>query len=296
MVFVFVFGFFSGLMDLAMNTNAVLVEKKLNKSIMSSFHAAWSIGGMIGATVGGLLESIAWTLIQHFAVVSAGGLILALGSQHFLIAEKDLDDGDDDTSTGGGSTCGVSPAHVSLLILSTICCCSFVSEGAIGDWSALYMQDVVKADPAIAAMGYAAFSFAMAGGRLSGDAVITRYTDGGALLAGGILSALGVLLVVANPNQYLALAGFACAGVGLSVQVPISFRLAGRATSRPSAEALASVARAGYFGLLAGPSIFGYLAEWFGLRASLSVLMIFGISTVALALRIRAVTSRPTRN
>lgn len=284
----FGFGITAGLMDLAMNTNAVVVEKKLDKPIMSSFHAAWSIGGMVGAAIGGFIASQGGTVMQNFAWVAGGATVVAVITSRYL-----LEDPPNSSSTAHGTSesssidVGASGAKISLFSLAIVCCCAFLSEGAIADWSALFMLEVVRVQQGSAALGFAAFSMAMAVGRLTGDSFIARCTDAGALLIGGVLATIGIMLVVSFPGFYVAMAGFTCAGLGLSVQVPITFRLAGHSTERPPAESIAVVARAGYFGLLAGPSIFGYLAEWVGLRASLAVLIGIGLFTVLLALRIR---------
>lgn len=280
LVLVFIFGLCSGLMDLAMNTNAVSVEKKMGKPIMSSFHAAWSFGGMLGAAVGGVLTAWKWSLVQHFSCISLGATIVSLAFFASIIRDSaSYEQQSENNVVQNGN-------ELSLFALAIVCCFSFISEGAIGDWSALYLREEVRVSESIAPLGYAAFSFAMASGRLGGDFVIKKLSDLGALLAGGILTVIGVLLVVAYPEPYSVVSGLVMAGLGLSVQVPITFRLAGHSPSRPSAESIAVVARAGYFGLLAGPSFFGYLAEWFGLRWSLSVLVLLAVCTVFLALNL----------
>lgn len=277
-----IFGVFIGFMDVSMNTNAVSMEKRIGRPIMSSLHAAWSIGAMLGAAIGSILIVLHWNVQQHFALIAIIlGLMGLVGSRLLVDDVKD-----DEKNPGSDANKGSTPdaTHLSIFLLSVLCFCAFLSEGAIADWSSLYMRDVVKSDEGIAALGFSAFSMAMAFGRLTGDAVIVRFKDAGTLLAGGVLSAIGVLLVVAYPQQYLSIGGFFIAGLGFSVQVPITFRLAGYSTAKSSADAIAIVARAGYFGLLAGPSLFGYLAEWFGLRSSLTTLLLFGFCTISIAL------------
>lgn len=292
MLLLLTFGMLSGTMDVSMNTNAVSVEKAAGKPIMSSFHAAWSIGAMAGAAIGGLLASMHWSVLQHFWYVSLVMGILALSFVSALIEDPPTENGAaNEAGNAAGERAGAEVVPISLLALSVACFCSFISEGAIADWAALFLMETVGADQGFAALGFAAFSLTMAAGRLFGDRIIARYTDAVALLMGGIFSSVGAALVVAYPHQYLSLAGFACAGLGLSVQVPICFRLAGHSGEKPSGEAIAVVARAGYFGLLAGPSLFGYAAEWFGMRASLSMVAMFGLCTVILALKM----TRPKR-
>lgn len=232
--------------------------------------------------------------MQNFAYVAGGAtLVAAIMSRYLLDDQPNTSKPPDVAADSSSNEAAVSTKHISLIALALICGCSFLSEGAIADWSALFMLEVVRTEQGNAALGFAVFSMAMAVGRLTGDSFISRFTDAGALLTGGVLSTIGILLVVSLPVMNVALAGFTCAGLGLSVQVPITFRLAGHSTDRPSAEAIASVARAGYFGLLAGPSIFGYLAEWLGLRASLAVLIGIGLFTILLALQIKRFLSRP---
>lgn len=281
----FAFGCVTGSMDVAMNANAVAVERGARKSIMASFHALWSFGAMCGASLGSALLHANWSTSHHLNAVAVVLAVLALLSAKWLI--KDIAK-EDETQQGEPIAADRNAQSDVVTILAFVCFLAFISEGAIADWSALYMARDLKADEAIAALALSVFSITMAVGRLFGDKVIEKFTDVRVLFYGGLLTVIAILCAAAIQHPMVALFGFMLAGIGLSVQVPIAFRLAGHSATHDAGAAIAKVARLGYFGLLAGPPVLGLVAEWWGLRASILSLSLLAVLTSWLALRLKA--------
>lgn len=278
----FVFGMVSGGMDVAMNANAVAVERHAGRPIMASLHALWSIGSMCGAAIGGAFAHAGWNIAAHFTIMATViGVVAAVVSRH--LTNDDVSSPDGQSSVGTGT---MLHARV-IMVLAAICLLAFVMEGAIAEWSALYMSSALHSDAGLASMGLAAFSIAMAIGRLFGDRVIEKYTDVNVLIAGGITTQIAVLIATIPQHPITALLGFFLAGFGLSVQVPITFRLAGQSDPQKAGVAIARVARAGYLGLLLGPPLLGFIAQAWGLRSSLMFLSVLAFFTFLLARALR---------
>ncbi len=267
-------GAWHGALDVSMNAHAVAVENAYGRPIMSSFHASFSLGGLAGATSGGLLSAWGVGLAFHLcgvAVLSA--LVFAAASRALLPASADR--GRDDEG----------PAFVrpnrALAGLGFIAFCVLLGEGAMADWSAVYLGGTLGTGPGLAAAGYAVFSLTMAAGRLCGDRLAKKATPGQLIRIGAALAAAGLGLSLAVGHPILALVGFACAGAGFSVIFPNVLSAAGSDGEMPAGAAIAAVSTAGYFGFLVGPSAIGFVAELIGLGAALYIVV--GLSaTVAL--------------
>jgi fucose permease len=168
-----------------------------------------------------------------------------------------------------------------LAVLGLLALCALLAEGAMGDWSAVYLRQSLGTDAGFAALGYAGFSLAMTVGRLAGDVVIERYGAIAVLTAGSAAAAalLGGALMLASP--WAALVGFAGVGIGIANAIPILFGAAGRLPGVPAGIGIAAVSTAGYCGFLAGPPLIGIAAELFGLSAGLGLIVV-GMATIAL--------------
>ncbi|MBP6463186.1 MAG: MFS transporter, partial [Rubrivivax sp.] len=160
-----------------------------------------------------------------------------------------------------------------------------VGEGAMYDWSVLYLRQELGAPTSIASMGYASFSGAMAAGRFGGDWVRARVRPAPLLRASGVLAALGMVLALAVPHPMAALAGFALVGLGFANMVPVLFSAAGQLPGIAPAQGIAAVASVGYFGMMAGPPLIGFIAEARSLAAGLLVVVFFAVVVAALARR-----------
>jgi hypothetical protein len=256
----FAVGVTNGALDVAMNAHASDVERRWGAAIMSSFHAAFSAGGLAGAVLGMGLggAGAGWTM----------GGAAALGAAFALASWRAL-------GAGGTAAVSVGPSLMlpgwSALPLCAAAGLGMVCEGAVADWSAVYLRTVGSAPPGPAAAGYAAFSAAMLAGRLAGDGAVRALGRVAVVGLGGALATAGLALAVAMPAPLPGAAGFALVGLGLSNVVPAVFSAAGRLGASP-ASGIAMAATAGYAGFLAGPAVIGGIAQAAGLRAGVALL------------------------
>lgn len=253
----FVFGFFNAAMDISMNAQAVEVEKRYARPIMSSFHALFSLGGLIGAALGGAAAAVEMGPLPFFTLTTlVSVLALAFALRPLLI-----------TPPAPRGPLFVWPTGV-LLGLGLIVFCTGLGEGAVADWSAVFMRQTVGTSEAVAALAFSAFSVAMVAGRLSGDWLNGRF--GAVLLAraGGILAAAGFLVTIVSSPPLLVMLGFVLVGLGYCTLFPLAFSAAGNTPGTSPGIALASVATLGYLGFLAGPPLIGLVAQATSLRVS----------------------------
>ena len=267
-----VFGVFSGAMNISMNAQAVFLEQRIGRAIMSSFHALFSFGGMAGASLGGLAAGRGIAPSRYFAI--AAGIFIAVG----LVCGPLLL-GSDKGRRGQPAFARLTKP---LAGLGCLAFCILLNEGAMADWSSVYMRRSLLTSEAAAATGYAAFSFAMAAGRVAGDWMTERFGRVAIVRLGALLSAVGLSLGLSFPHVYSTLGAFIAVGAGFSVIVPLAFGAAGRHGSSAGA-GLAAVNTAGYLGFLSGPAIIGFSAEYAGLRASLGIVVALSLVVSSLA-------------
>lgn len=277
------FGASGGTMDVAMNAQGALVERRLGRPIMSSLHGMWSLGGLAGAGLGGLLLPLMPAAAQA-ALVSAGLLVPFLLLQGRFLADR---------NAGGGGL--VLPDRKTLL-LGLLAALSFMSEGAILDWSAIHLRDDLGAPAVVAGMGFGVFSAAMAAGRFSGDRLRHRFGGARLMRAGGLLAAAGLGLVlaggmVADGSPLLAIAGFGLTGIGLSNMVPVLFSTAGAVETGHPDHAVAAVSTMGYAGVLTGPPLVGFIAQGTSLATAFALIALLVLGMAAAAAH--AVPRRP---
>nr|WP_171210717.1 MFS transporter [Ruegeria sp. HKCCA5426] len=272
--FLFIFGAFHGSMDVAMNAWAAEVEQAYDKPVMSSFHAMWSLGAGLGALSGYGAVQLGMTVMQHFLL--AGGVVVGLA----LVLSWVRWTSRRAASPGGAVFALPSGA---LILVGFTALCGALGEGAVADWSAIFLRDVTGAAESIAALGYAVFSVTMVAFRLAGGVVIARFGPVATARFGGVCAALGVLGVVSAVQPQLALAGFALMGIGYAVIMPLAFSRAANDPYVPPGQAIASVATLGYGGLLIGPPLIGFLAEMLTLRLAFMALLPLAIMIVILS-------------
>ncbi|MEL6676498.1 MAG: MFS transporter, partial [Bacteroidota bacterium] len=261
-----------GFMDIAMNAAATTLENQYKRVIMSTCHGFFSLGGMIGALLGSLmiwLEVIptfhAWGMMGLCSVL----LLVAITGPIWSVKSDATEEGSHFALPGKA-----------VLALAMIAFCTFLGEGAIADWSAVYLEKTLQADPAyLIGLGYAGFSLFMTLGRFMGDEWIARYGGGKVIRWGALTATAGGALVVFG-NSYLAIAGFSLLGVGYSCMVPVLFSEAGRVPGVPAAQGIAAVATVGYAAFLLGPPLIGLIGDASNLRWGLSTLLILGVLTV----------------
>jgi MFS family permease len=271
-------GMANGSMDVTMNAHAVEVEAFVGRPIMSSLHGMWSIGGVVGATAGGLLVGQGLSQQAHLALVAA---LLLVG---VLIARRHLP-----PSTVHDEVAGPKFALPSAAMLGLGCLIfrAFLIEGALADWSAVYFQDSLRTSPAMAALGYGAFAFAMTVMRFLGDrtaaawgaAPLLRWSNGAAAIA--LAAALGW------PQVGLTALAFVITGVGIATVAPLVFGAAARRSSTGAGQGIAAMAAMGYSGFLVGPAFIGFVAQATSLRLALGLLAALAALMSALAYHLR---------
>jgi predicted MFS family arabinose efflux permease len=245
------FGAAIGMIDVAMNIQAVVVERASNRAMMSGFHGFFSVGGIAGA---GGVSALLWLGLGPLqATLIAVVAILAL----LLVASKHL------LRESGGDKEG--PMFVLprgwVMFIGLLCFIMFLAEGSMLDWSALFLTTMRGMDHNQAGLGYALFSIAMTIGRLNGDRVVNAMGRYQVLLLGSLCAAIGLALAIAIDSAIASLIGFMLVGVGASNVVPILFSAAGNQRVMPANLAIASVTTVGYAGILAGPAAIGLIAQ-----------------------------------
>jgi hypothetical protein len=252
-------------LDVSMNAQGVAVERHHWRPIMSSFHGMFSLGAMAGAGATGLIAAAGITLLPH--LLGLGGLIAVAG----LIACRPMLPA---VAERGPAGPGLVRPSLAILAPGIVALAGLLSEGAIADWSAVYLRASLAAGTTMAAAAFAAFSVMMAAGRFAGDHLVARLGGDLVVRAGGALAAtgLGLTLVVGHPT--FAIAGFGLVGAGLSCVFPVVLSSAARTPGMAPSAAIAAVCTIGYLGFLVGPPSIGGLAELFGLPAALGLVVL----------------------
>ncbi len=287
-VAVIALGLFAGSLDVSMNAHAVAVERAYQRPIMSAFHALFSIGGIAGACLGAIMAATKVTPEMHFPFSAVVLLLAGLLCKNWLLPASADATGVKVSGSIHMDTLKLLFSSNYLLALSVMMFCCFLVEGAMGDWSGVFLQQSLKTDAGFAALGYAAFSVAMTIGRLLGDKLNQKFGAGPMVRYGCAVALVGLCLIIFPANPFLALLGFAVIGLGVSNIVPVCFTSAGNAPNMEPGPTIATVALVGYFGLLAGPPIIGFAAEILTLRVALALLSILLISMIFLARFVRS--------
>jgi MFS family permease len=294
MIAMFVFGLAAGLLDVAMNAQAVQLQQAVGRQLMTSFHACYSFGALAGGLIGG---AFAWGnvgTVADFAAVAVPLAALAGVCGRFLLAPGGPRRARGEAvpraerfavpvrSAAPWARAARRVSRLSpLVVLSLLALCSLLGEGAADGWSAIYLRENLGTSAGFAAMGYAAFALTMASGRLIGDRLAGRFGPVVLLRAGGLLAAAGMMTVLVTSAPAGALAGFAVYGAGLSCTFPQMLALAGAIRPDRPGSAIGRVAGTGYAGLLAGPVLIGGLATVVGLTAALGVPALLSLGIAA---------------
>jgi predicted MFS family arabinose efflux permease len=262
----FMLGLTNGALDVSMNGLASAIETRWGAPIMSSFHAAFSLGGLGGAALGAALAAHATAWINPMSLVAGVNVAAA------ALAWRTLHD--PERALRRVAPGFALPGRAALWLCGCVAL-GLLCEGAMGDWSGVYLANNLGASPSLAAAGYGFFSAAMVTGRLGGDWFVGRFGQAKAVRYGGLISAAGIVGALLAPYPLASALGFGLVGIGLSNVVPIVFGAAARLGSSPAA-GVAMAASAGYTGLLLGPVLIGALATVFGLTLSLWLLAACG--------------------
>ncbi len=259
-----------GCMDVAMNANAVEVERRMGRAIMSSSHGFWSLGGFVGGSAGG------WIIAEvgaenHALLVSILSLLLALAASRWLI-------GDPPTQLSHSSTAPSRwPRHPAIYIIGAMALFAMIPEGAVLDWAALYLAQELGAGLSRSGLGFAFFAAAMAIMRFAGDAVRNRFGAVQTLRWSGVIAAGGMMAASLASNDLTAIAAFAIAGLGIANLMPITLSAAGNEPGLGAGVGISIVTMLGYSGILIAPSTIGFVADHIGFRptyAGISLLLL----------------------
>lgn len=263
----FIFGFMAGSNDVAMNSQGVAVERLMGVPTMSRFHAMFSIGGIAGAAMGGFIASRSIPVAEHFLIAAAIILAFAICTAPFLMETRP-------DVRPPAMRLSIRHLPAALLILSGIGFCILLSEGAIADWTAIYLRQVLNAGPGLAAAGYAVFSATMAIFRLCGDAISSKLGPAWTIRGGAAIATCGLTSALLVHSPYAALPGFALTGVGFSSIIPLVFAAGGKFRSLGEGAGVATVSGLGYIGFLIGPPAIGFISQVTSLRIGLAFVVL----------------------
>ncbi len=276
-----VLGAAEGALNVTMNAQAAEVERRYGRPIMSSFHALYSVGGLLGASLGGFAAARGIGPVPHLAAAALVTLVVTtLGGPRYLAGDA-----------GGARGPLFARPSRALLALGAVSLCVAFGEGAVADWSAVFLRDVTGAGAGLAAAGFAAFSLTMAAGRFAGDWSVARIGAERLVRYGGALTAAGAAVALGVATPWAAVAGFGLVGAGLATLFPIVVTTAGRMTAGTAGAAIAAIATLGHAGYIAGPPLVGLLANAVTLRVALGLIVVAGLAIAAGGRAVRTTTA-----
>ena len=275
----FVLGFASGLLDVAMNAHGVEVQRRLERPILHSLHGLWSVGLGLGAAGAALAATAHLTPIVHFAIVGVLISCLSIPALSGLLRDRPVLQ----AATGDHPTPSRPVWSVAVLVLGAIAFGSFVGEGSVSDWSAVYLREDVGTGSAVAATGFLAFSVWMAISRLLGDRLAVAVGIVTLVRLSALTAAIGLGLGLVVNQPVVAVVAFAVFGAGLAPVVPSAFSAAGRVDTPGSARVLGRVATFGYTGSVLGPLAIGGLSQLTSVRVALVLPVVLALAIAAAA-------------
>lgn len=258
----FAFGAAHGMLNVAMNVNAVEVQRAYGRPIITSFHAVYSVGGFVGAAVGGLFAYAEIGAAATFLSVAGGVVVVAVWAARWALAGPA--EGAARPERGAGPVPGV-------LFLGVLVFCCLVGEGAAADWSTVYLRDTLGSNAGFAAAAYAAFSIMMMAGRLVGDRLAAAIGPVRLVRFCGVLAGAGLAAALLINHPAAGVAGFGLLGAGLSCIAPQVFSAAGNRDPARAGQAIARVASLGFLGFVVGPVVIGAVAQLVGLAVGLAI-------------------------
>lgn len=277
LVLLAMFGIATSVFDVAINTEAAQLELRNEKPLMSGMHGMFSLGGMAGATSGSAAIAAGMSAQHHLALVAvAMALTIVVAARSMLPREA---------TAFARSDEGFRLPRGALALLGLLAALGLIAEGAIYDWSVLYLLQELGSPQQQAALAYASFSAAMALARFGGDAMRARFAPAGLLRASALLAAGSMTVVLLTSHPWVALAGFAGVGVGFANVVPVLFAASARVPGVEPARGIAAVSAAAYLGFMAGPPVIGFLAQASSLTAALYLVVAFALALAASARR-----------
>lgn len=290
----FAWGAFQGTLDVAMNTQAIAIERAGRRVLMSGLHGSWSIGSFVGAGIGALAVGAGVTLSAQLLILGTLAL-LAAG----LLTTRMLPDAGDQQSSAADSRAGNQRPRTAsrwsggMVLLGAIAFASMLCEGATADWASVYLSGTLHTTGVVPGLGYAAFSLAMVTVRLSGNRLLTRYRPNRLLPALAVVATIGFTAGLLTGRPAAALAGFASLGIGLASVVPAVFSAAGHITGLHPGTAVATASACGWAGFVCGPPLIGQIASLTSLPAALGLLPLLTVFIVVGTSLARALKTPP---
>lgn len=279
----FLWGAFQALLDMAMNTQAIVVERAQRRRLMSGLHGSWSLGAFAGAGIGAAGVALGVSLTAQLVALAIPILALVVWLSRSMLT-------DGEPAVRPGERARPRPRLISrtVLALAAVAFGGLLCEGAAADWSAVYLRTELRTSSGVAGLGFTAFSLAMVSVRLAGNRLLTRFGAKRTLptLAGIGTLGLAVALLAFSPG--VTIIGFACLGLGAGLIVPGMFSAAGHLPGVNVAAAVSTVAALSYSGFVAGPPLIGALAGLTSLRAALVLLPVLMGSIAVMAARTKA--------
>jgi MFS family permease len=274
------FGIAGGALVVAMNAEGVRVEQGYGRPLMASFFASYSVGGLTGALLGGLLAGRPAELSNVLGTTVLACVTVAIIAGGRLLPEPA---GNWPARSAQASRPARAFAPPRLMALGLLALCCVITEGAVGSWSGVYLRDVLRTPGWFAVAGFAGFSLGMVAGRLVGDRLATRYGPAGLVRRCGLLAVVGLAGALCTHQAAAAVAGFAACGAGLSCTIPQLFSAAGSADPDHPGRAVSWVGGLGYLGLVGGPALIGGCASLAGLTTALCIPVALGLCVAGFA-------------
>jgi MFS family permease len=286
------FGLVVGAVDATMNMQGVGVQRRYGRSLLASFHAWWSVGGIAGALAMSGAGRLEWSLGASLGLVAVVGLVVALAAGPSLLTKAE-----EGTPTAGAAPSGDAPRIPwrPVMLVGLAVMVMYIGESSVSNWSAVFLRDVLAASRGLAPLGLAGYLIFQLAGRTVADRVVERIGVVRTVAAGGVVGAAGFGLVVAARTPAWALAGFAIVGVGLCVVVPMAFSAAGALDPTESGVAIARVNLFNYVGFVVGAGLIGAIAETADLRLAFGVPAVLALAIVPLSLAFRVAESVRSR-
>ncbi|MEP7109000.1 MAG: MFS transporter [Ferruginibacter sp.] len=267
------FGGISFLNGVSANATVNLLEKKYGRLFMSTCHGMYSLGGAVSAGLAVFLFSIHIPSGWQIVIVASVIVTIIFLNRKLLLANRDIIH----------SRSGIKLPTLAILGISFICMVTFMAEGCVADWSAIYLRERLHSPKELVSLGYAGFSIAMTFGRLNGDSLIAGIGSKKIVIAGCLLAATGFLIVVLAPAVVAAIAGYILVGLGCSCIVPVLFSASANIPGVSTVEGFAMVTTGGLIGFLTGPSLIGFISEKANLSQALSLLILLTVVAAVVA-------------
>lgn len=281
-VCLYFFGVISFLNGVSANATVNILEKKFDRLFMSTCHGMYSLGGAVSAGLAAVLFSIHLSSGWQIVLVASVIITILTSNRKYLLANRDIIH----------SRSGIKFPSLTILGISFICMVTFMAEGCVADWSAIYLKEILRSPKELVSLGYAGFSIAMTIGRLNGDSLIARIGSKKIVISGCLLAATGFLIIVFSPFVGLAITGYVLVGLGCSCIVPVLFSASANIPGVSTVEGFAMVTTGGLIGFLTGPSLIGFISEKANLSKGLSLLILLTLVAAFVAWRNKFLVNR----